>query len=242
MINAKNWLIFVFITYPIGIFLGFIFNLSCLFGRIKVCNWKRFPHWQRRILLISNHPSLLEPFILPALFLREFFFRPFSFRPWSAPDLKNFYDKWFFFWIRPVSIPVSRNEKESVKALFQVKNLLLADRVVIFHPEGGRTCTGEEFIFSKTGKRIRKLKDSVGWLVHKADPLIVPVWVEGTDKVFPNTLWVKESKSKFPFPRFWEKITIKIGVSVKLGNPRQEPKEEITEKLAKILLDLADEE
>ena len=59
----------------------------------------------------------------------------------------------------------------------------------------------------------------------------MPIWVEGTDRVLTN--------SKFPFPRLWRRITIKIGDPFRVkGDTRQEGTSEIT----RALLELADEE
>lgn len=64
---TRNFLFFIS-TYPMGILLGLGFVFLKLIRRVKVLNWKRFPHWKRKLIVVSNHPSLLETVLLPALF------------------------------------------------------------------------------------------------------------------------------------------------------------------------------
>jgi len=232
-----NTIVYLGVTYPAGILLWSIFSLLKLLKRIQILHWERFPHWQGNIILVSNHPSLVEPLLLPVLFFREFFFHPFRFKPWSTPDKKNYYDPWYWFWIRPVSIPIDRTDKiGELKTLFKMRNTLKSGGVLILFPEGGRTFKGEEFLYSEKGNRIRILKEGVGWLVMKTKPLVIPVWVEGSDKMLPNL----PDKLYHTFPRIWRKTIIKIGNPLKFGNP--DGKEEVTQKLAITLLNLADEE
>ena len=59
---------------------------------------------------------------------------------------------------------------------------------------------------------------------------VLPIWIEGTDKVLPN--------NRFPLPSLWHTITIKIGQPFLVS---EGGREEATSKIALALLALADE-
>ncbi len=221
--------------YTIGFLVGVLLYLLKGLRRIRISHWERFPRRQGNLLVVSNHPSLVEPILLPALFFREYFFHPFKLTPWSIPDKTNYYDRWYWFWSRPRAIPVDRkNKRAELKAFFKMKKVLISGGRIVFFPEAGRTFKGEEFFYSKEGKRIRTLKEGAGLLVMKTGAAVLPIWVEGTDKVLPNS----RDKLYHCFPRLWKKVTIKIGEPLKFEKTNQE---EITQKLVTTLLRLADE-
>ncbi len=232
-------ILFVVTTYFYGAVSGIILHFLRKLGIISVKHWDRFPRWQKKMILVSNHPSLLEALFLPALFFPEYIFYPHKLGPWSTPDKKNYWDKWYYFWVRPRAIPIERgNNGAELRALIIMKNTLLAGERIILFPEGGRTSTGEKrgetLLCSQKGNKIRQLKTSIGWLSLKTGAMVVPVWLEGTDKVLPN--------GRLPFPRFWRKITIKIGESMTFPKGDSLTKETVTANIAAALLNLADEE
>ncbi len=224
-------------VYTIGLLLGGLLYLFKALKIIRISNWERFPRRQGNLILVSNHPSLLEPFLLPALFFRDYIFHPFRFTPWSTPDKKNYYDRWYWFWLRPRAVPIDRdNQRERARAFVLIKRILISGETVILFPEGGRTFKGSEFYYSKKGKRIRTLKEGVSLLISKTNPLVLPVWVDGAEIVLPNL----PDKLYHTFPRFWKGVTIKIGEPLKFSET--DSPEKIAEKLIITLLKLADEE
>jgi len=234
-----NLVVFLTVIYSVGIVLGLILFLLKITGRIKVLHPERFPRRKKSFLLVSNHPSLADPIVVLYLFFPDMLFHPLKFTPFHTPDKNNFYNPWYFFWIRPFSISINRNSENSesggiVSFLRRMKRFLENGKRIILFPEGGRTYKGSEFCYSEKGKRIRKLTDGVGWLAVNTGVPVVPVWMEGTDKFLPNT-----PKIKFIFPRFWKKILIKIGNPLKLD---REGIEEATGKIEQLVLNLADEE
>ncbi len=236
MRDILNGLWFLGTGWLYGIFIGVFFQFLKFFGLVRVLHGERFPFWRNKVILASNHPSLLEPFLLPALFFPKYLFYPFT-TPWSTPDRKNFYQRWLFrLLFEARSIAVDRTPKSSRlrRVISRMKRILEAGGNIIIFPEAGRTFKGENFLFSETGKKIRELKKGIGWLVDQTNALVVPVWVEGTDKVLPN-----RSDRLFSFPRLG-KITIKIGEILKFNDSGN--KKEITAKIAQALLKLADEE
>lgn len=238
----KDKILIVLAIYTIGLLLGlllyFLRFLNWVYAGwgIKVQHWERFPKRQKRVLVVSNHPSLLEVVLVPALFFRDYILHPFDFSPWNIPDKKNYFDRWYWAWAKIRLVPIDReNNREAFKALRLIKKILNLGNIVILFPEGGRTFKGEEFFYSEKGRKIRKLKAGVGWLVLKTNPLIVPVWIDGAEKVLPN----KPDKLYHCLPNFCNCVTVKIGKPI---NIQGKNKEEITQEIVLSLLKLADEE
>ncbi len=241
--KAKNFFANI-LVYIAGFLIGAIFHLFVILGKIKIFHWDRFPKRKTKIIVISNHPSLLEPLLLPGLFFSQYAFDYFKFAPWSTPDKENFYDKWCWAWIRARSIPIPRNDMfGSSRTLVLMKKILDSEEgIIIYFPEGGRTFKGTEFSFSKKGRRIKKLKNGIGWLALRTQALILPVWVEGTEYVLPNTIWRDDDVNYFPFPRLGENIVIKIGDPFIINGKNVLTKEKATDIITEVLLELADEE
>ncbi len=239
MKKALNTLIFLFFTVPIGVFMGLFFFLLRIIGQIKIIHPERFPHWKRKLIVVSNHPSLLETVLVPSLFFHQYAVNPFAYAPVNTPDSYNFYKRWYWAWARPVSIPIERGNKiAEARTLYRMKEALDQKRIVVLFAEGGRTFRGERFLYSKKGRKIRELKPGIGWLVVRTGARVLPIWVEGTDQFLPN----HQTKLFYSInPR--AKITIKIGkllrfrLSLRIGSSK-----EITQKISQALLDLADEE
>jgi len=234
--STKEKILLILVIYTFGIILGLLFCLLRILGRIKIVHKERFPKEEQKVLVISNHPSLLEPVLLPLLFFRQYIFHPFRSTPWNVPDKANYFDKWYWSWAKVRLIPVDRTDmKKAVEALRKIEQVLKAGHSAIIFPEGGRTSSGEEHFTSKKGAELRKLKGGVGRLISKTDPLIQLVWVNGAENVLPN----KPGRLYHCFPRFWRVVEIKLGKPFYCtGIDRDAIMQEITWKL----LELADEE
>lgn len=252
--------LFFVINYIFGPILGIFVCLLEAFGRIKFMYFERFPIWDGKLILVSNHPSLLEPWILPLIgfpwmnfpwifspawtrfkfslkWFRELQ-KEFSFQkqliPANVPDKNNFYDPLFIRWLKSINVPADRNGNmhsriATISALVDI--LENRGRVLIF-PEGTRTfkSAGRHRVRSASGREMGKLKDGAGWLALKTNARVLPIWVEGTDKVLPN--------NKLAVPRLWHKVTIKIGNPF---NVQGKTRREVTEEITRALLYLADE-
>ena len=239
MKKIKDWkekIILISVIYTIGLLFGITFYLLKAFRRIRIEHKERFPRNQRGILVVSNHPSLLEPILLPHLFFSGYIRHPLSLSPWSVADKSNYYDKWYWKWLRVRLIAIDReSDKESRAGFRKLKEILKSGANCVLFPEGGRTCSGNDFVYSPKGKRIRVLKRGVSLLIIQTNPLVVPVWIKGTDKVLPN----KKGKLYGYFPRFWRVSTIKIGEPIRIDS---KDKNGVTGILMSALLKLADEE
>ncbi len=229
------------ITYLYGIISGIVFQLMKLFKIVRVVHWERFPKWRGNVILVANHPSIVDPFLLSALFFRQYVIRPFKYSPINVSDKKIFCDHWYFFWLRPLLVPVDRRSKGAgLKTLFLIKNLLDCGKTIIIFPEGSRTFRAKDFLHSKAGKEIGIFKDGVGWLATKTGAIIVPVWIDGSHRVFPN-----RSDRYFPEINLSERLSIRIGKPLTFQRYRKATavnREQVTQKIVSSLLKLADEE
>jgi len=221
-----NNLILVFIIYPIAIILGIIFELLRSLKKIKVNNYKNIPHKQQ-LIVVSNHPSLIEPILIPFLFFRSFIFNPFKI-PRIVADKKNYYDPWYFKCIRQLLIIVDRKDKtKGIKTLKEMIESLKKGKTIIVFPEGGRTFKGTEFSYSREGNRIRKIKRGISYLVKTGVP-VLPIWIE-----------IKSQKNLGKLEAFWignwKKIKINIGTIIAF----EKNTNNIEEKIEKELLNLS---
>lgn len=227
---------FLFLLYTIGLFVGFIFLFLRFIKRVRVENVKALRelkngqmYGRNGVLIVSNHPSLLEPFLIPALFFPACLINPFKFFPWSTPDKHNFVSPWYLWPVRRFrSIPIQRREMNmrDIKHSFLkiIERLRKGERVVLF-PEGGRTHKRPQKIYSPVSKKeMGKLKNGAEKIIQTCRSVVLPVWIENTDKVLP--------------PRRWIPDFCKSQIIVKIGDPIFH--DATTEELEKTLLKLAD--
>jgi 1-acyl-sn-glycerol-3-phosphate acyltransferase len=242
--KISNVFILLFMAYPFGLILGAIFKILEAFKVIRIQNADRLPIGNLKRILIVNHPSVIDPFLAAVLFLREYLLHPLTKNPVVMADKSLFFDPWYFWGLRPVIIPVERGDrrKEATSFLKVVKAVEEGHPVIIF-PEGGRTFKGVEgeFLCSLKGKKIRPFKGGIGLLALKTKSLVIPAWIEGSDKVVPNsrkTLW-----TGFVWWKLFKKgITIKIGHPINVEKFSDKNREVITQEIVISLLRLADEE
>lgn len=227
------------LAWTFGIAGGLILLILRIFGRLKLRgNIISAKEPNKGLLLISNHPSLWEAAIFPFLFFPNYLWDA-SFVPLSTPDKKNFYDKRWFIFFRPICIPISREEgSNEAAALKKIVKSLQEGRIVIIFAEGGRTYRGQEFRKSQIKKKtIRPFQSGVGLIARLSKAPIVPVWTEGGQNIIPNKSC--ESVKMQPFcPRIWNKMAINAGSPLQI--PEKMTSRDITLWLEEKLLDLAD--
>jgi len=252
-----NEIRFLLVNYILVPTLGVLICLLEAVGRVKFLHFERFPIWEEKLIMVSNHPSLLEPVVLPLIGFPWMNF-PWVFSPvWSrvrlslswfkqlqkefslqkklipanVPDRNNFYEPTYMNIVQGINIPVDRKggAQGRITTVLALKKVLESGGRVLIFPEGTRTFKAIENgnVGSTNGKALGKLKDGAAWLALKTDARILPVWVEGTDRVLPN--------NKLPIPRLWHRMVIKIGPPFSVeGNTRQEATSEITQALLKL--------
>lgn len=238
--KVLSYAVILFLIYPFGLLLGITFVTLRWIGTIKIAHWERFPHFGEGILLVANHPSLLDPFLLAAMFYKRYLLNPLN-GPLIVADQNNFYNSWYWFWLRLFLIPVERgNWHSEAAAVRQIKSALEKGRAVIMCPEGGRTCRGDKFLPNESSpKKIRILKGGVGLLVRRTKATVVPVWIEGTEKFWPNSKDRKTLYTELRLPR-GETMTVNIGEPLHFSTDTC--REEVVQIIAGALLSLADED
>jgi len=230
---------FFAILYPFVFFLGIIFTFLLLTRRVKIKNWRRLLSQEGGMLVVSNHPSLYEPCLIPFLFFPKFIFHPHKFAPLNTPDKYRFYNKWWYglLGLRLVSIPIARTGKEIHQeklVLRKMVKFLRDKKIIIIFPEGTRTYKAiriGNFTKSNRGKLLGQIKEEIGALAVISGTNIVPVWIDGSEKVLPN--------EQFPFPRILNQVVIKIGEPFSLSKDIS-PKE-AAQTISQALLKLADQ-
>lgn len=135
-------------------------------------------------ILAANHRSHLDPPVLNII----------SPRPIIFLAKKELFDVPVLSFIikKAGAIPVKR-DKSDISTIKTAINLLKEGYVLGIFPEGTRAKPGE----------FRKPQGGVGYLIEKAKVPVIPILIEGTDKVLPV-------KSKFP-KLFMYNIDVKIG-------------------------------
>lgn len=230
------------IAYPYGVFTGIVFQIMRLFKVIKIVHWERFPKWRKKVILVSNHPSIADPFLLAPLFFWQYLFRPFQYGPINLPDQSIFYNKWYFMPFRYFMVPVDRGTKGAgSRVFFLIQKLLDCKRIIILFPEGKRTFKAQHHFYSKDGHRMGMFRRGLGWIAIRTGAIVVPVWIEGSDKFLPN----RRDRYLPDRPNFKEQVVIKIGNPMRFRRDKKasvDRRERVTQKITNALLELADEE
>ena len=169
-------------------------------------------------LLLSNHQTMIDSFLVglcayyPVLLIRP------SLMPWNPAAEENFYKHAILAWFADnwKCIPIRKGRKD-FKAILNVAEGLRTSPVTFF-PEGTRSRTGE----------IGRGRAGTGFLVMETWPAVVPVCIDGMDKVLP----IGSS-----FPRFFKRIYISFGRPLDLSEfkGRKTDKETAQEVIDKVM-------
>lgn len=203
--------------YMVGLFIAGLLSILRLTRIWKVHGTENLPtlteKGNRGLIMVSNHVSLLEPIALIGLFARWYVF-DMKYGPWNIAETANF-RRGLFRLLDGRIIFVNRKDKESKRiGYLRAKKLLRDGAVFIIFPEGGRTYKGKnEELISDGGKegaelngKIRPFAKGAGLLALETEAMVIPVWVEGTDKVSPNM-----HVARYPLLRLWKPVKIFIG-------------------------------
>ena len=128
------------------------------------------------ILLLSNHLSYLDPFILATTATRELHYmaRDNAFR---IPLLGRIITSHNAY-------PVKRGTADRA-ALKHTIALLKQGKAVVIFPEGTRSIDGS----------LGKAHDGVSFIAHNADVPTIPVFIAGSDRLMPRrSIWVRPAK------------------------------------------------
>ena len=201
------------VVYTVGLGLGGYLAYQHARGRLYVVNQQELCARRKGgTLIIANHPSIMEPWVLLGLHSRFYFADPWG-MPWSTPDFGNFVDHWYGRWILVRTIPVHRgNGEQAAQWRSDIISALAQGQTVIVFPEGGRTRSlkgAEQHRVSATGRKIRPFK--IRRLLEELPPdvSILPIWVErpwdlredvshGIPDGFPQTFVLVGTAQKVP--------------------------------------------
>lgn len=232
----------LFLTWPAGLLVGIWFLAGRIRKGVRLLHAERFPESKnlQKIIIVSNHPSVIDPFLVAGLLFKYYFFHPLKHYPLIVADKIGFYDCWWFWPFRPVMVPVDRDDKrKQAFALLKIKKAIDCGRIVIIFPEGGRTFKGNEWLYCQNGNdqnggRIRPLRGGVGLLVQKTGATVLPIGIMGSDRIAPNSkhkLWTGFN--------FFSTVTINIGEPVNFDP--QLSRDEVTQQISARLLSLISE-
>ncbi|MFW6102491.1 MAG: lysophospholipid acyltransferase family protein [Chloroflexota bacterium] len=179
-----------------------------------------FPWWFRELLQRIGEVLVTPLKILKKEPVRRIFTEGFKYIPASTADEQNFrhfkwaLDGWNIFVNRG-----SDGNRERANALMKAVEILKNNGRVIMFPGGGRDFkarnNGDGIYDARTGNLIiRRPRPGIGWIVKQTGATIVPIRIDGTDKVLPN-----KPNEKLPrllrferyFLRIWHPTCIRIG-------------------------------
>ena len=171
----------------LGTLLGIPFWLLGLFRIIRISGYWRAVDYVRRgrVLIVANHPSLIETFLIPLVFWPWAMFRLRMF-PWSLPDKNLFKGFTPEHHERLRCIRVGRDDtlesrKLNWSAMKRVMEHFERQQCFVAHLEGGRTSKQAEHV-SVGPNKMGKIKNAqilkAAW---KKDAWIMPLHVKMTD-------------------------------------------------------------
>ncbi|HEY4712354.1 MAG TPA: lysophospholipid acyltransferase family protein [Dehalococcoidia bacterium] len=179
-----------------------------------------FPWWFGELLQRIGKVLVAPLKILKRESVRRTFTEDFKHIPASTADGHNF--RHFRWVLGGWNIFVNRGSDgtgERASALRQAVEILENNGRVVIFPGGGRDFkarnNGDGIYDAGTGNLIiRRPRAGIGWIVNQTGASIVPIRIDGTDKVLPN-----RPNEKLPrflrferyLPRIWRPICIRIG-------------------------------
>ncbi len=186
-------IVFYLVTYPIaGNVIGGAVELFWFSGFWRVNGRENFPKESGKIVLVSNHPGIIETVLVPGLFRPHYTFSP-KYMPRILANKRSVFHTWWAMltWIVwPVFIFVGkkRNAGDSWSLVSAEAHLDSGGNIVIF-PEGARTDKvtkgqrGNRHLYSRDGNRkIKPLRNGFTHLVSMPGVRMVPVWVDSSTK------------------------------------------------------------
>ena len=182
------------LEYLFALTLGTILGLRLWWSvrisrQIRIHGYHHFRDATRKggVLIVANHPSLIEPALIPGLGWPRMLQSPRHYFFWSMPDRRLFPRglKWIHL---ARGIEVDRSLPSSLyngRALNRAKAILQSGQTVVIHGEGGRTFKWRDRQWYSTppklltaGEReLGELNPAILRLAIKADALILPLWV-----------------------------------------------------------------
>jgi 1-acyl-sn-glycerol-3-phosphate acyltransferase len=128
------------------------------------------------VMLMINHASYLDPIVIGGSVNRNLYYmaRSTLFRPWFIER--------FLTSLNAFPVRLGSPDKSAIKRAIQILND--GDLLLIF-PEGTRSIDGT----------LGKAQDGVGFIAHRTNTAVVPVFVDGTRAAWPRgSTFIKSAK------------------------------------------------
>ena len=188
-------------------------------GRVEVRG--TIPSQQRiageGILLIANHPSLVETIALPALLSPWRWDTADTKLPYSVADSRLFgrHSEWLYGHFR--CIAVHRHELssagKSLKTARTCMQILTKHGMLIVYPEGGRTSKGDQW-YQHGPRKVRSCNPTLVKIALRTKATIIPVWISHGDSSKSQSLLRGYCKLFFQ-----EKMVVSFGSPVTFSSP-----------------------
>ncbi len=204
-----------------------------------------FPWWFRELLVRIRYLLIWPLTIIKQESSSNIFTKDLKDIPVSTADKHNLRHFWWV--LEGWSIFINRREgevRERSRAVKKAVDILKDNGRIVIFPGGGRDFKAEEngdgIYDIKTGQLImRTPKRGISWIAKQTGATIVPIRLEGTDKVLHN----RANERLLPFlrferyiPRIWVPIIIRIGKPLKF--PVGTKEEVILEKYIQAQIEL----
>lgn len=167
---------------------GLYFRFGC---QLRIEGEDHIPA-QGGVLLVSNHISMLDALLIPYAVMRlkgmQIVWSPAKEELFRIPVLRQILLSWGSF-------PVRRGRND-LRVMRRIISLLSTGKMMLF-PEGRRSLDGQ----LQAGNRM------VGRFIYRAQPVVLPVVVSGTNHIFPPGA---------RFPRFGMPVMLRFGPPVDL--------------------------
>ncbi len=176
--KKRSWLFRL--TWPVTHY--FVTNISVslayaffhILNRTIVIGKKNVPR-QANTLLLSNHQTMIDSFLVGTIaYYPISLIRP-RLIPWNPAAEENFFRTPILAWLAYnwKCIPIKKGRKD-VGAIYRMAEALKKDPMVLF-PEGTRSRDGS----------IGKARGGAGLLILETHPTVIPVCIDGMDKLLP---------------------------------------------------------
>lgn len=181
----------------------FCFLYFRLLNHMKIVGRKNIPRKGQNVLLVSNHRSLHDSWIIGvAGYFPEILVYP-SQTPYNLAAKENFFRGWAFGFILKLcrAIPIDR-KKFNRGLLLSIVSLLKKSNVCIFY-QGTRSLD------------IADVKGGASFIITRSNPppIVVPIYLDNTEKLFGGGPGQKPKLSSYlpRFPWFGRKTTVVFG-------------------------------
>lgn len=186
-----------------------------------------FPWWFREILKRSKDFFILPIRVIEKKPLGDIFTEDFKDIPVSMADKYNL--RSFRWLLEDLALFINREEDKITARstlLRRAIEILKDNRRIVIFPGGGRDFRAEQYddgIYDIKTRRLilRMPKPGIGQMVKSTGAPIVPIRLEGTDKVLPN-----QYNERLPSFLKWTRYLLRVWhpVIIKIGKPIRLPK------------------